>query len=116
MSEQKCNHGHLTLKFGDPPVWICVDCGASVDQVDEDNMAEESDLTTDRSGRTLRDYRELFWKAEKRNRELEARLKQTQQWRDYYRRMWHGVSVTEVEIPITDAELTNLLDKRGVAK
>ena len=48
--------------------------------------------------------------------ELEARLKQTQQWRDYYRRMWHGVSVTEVEIPITDAELTNLLDKRGVAK
>ena len=52
----------------------------------------------------------------KRVGELEARLKQTQQWRDYYRRMWHGESVTEVEIPITDAELTNLLDKRGGAK
>ena len=47
-----------------------------------------------------------------RIRKLEARLQQTQQWRDHYRHMWLGGSVTEVEIPMTDAELTALLDKQ----
>jgi hypothetical protein len=31
-------------------------------------------MDTDRSGRTLKAYRDLFWKAEKRIRELEAAL------------------------------------------
>lgn len=32
------------------------------------------ELTTDRSGRTLKDYREMYWAERKRNEELEAQV------------------------------------------
>lgn len=42
--------------------------------------------------------------------ELEARLKQAQQWRDYYRAMWMGASVVDLTAPMSDAELDKALE------
>lgn len=40
---------------------------------------------------------------------LEMRLKQTQEWRDYYRRVWLGTSISELTAPISDAELETVI-------
>jgi hypothetical protein len=37
--------------------------------------------------------------------ELEARLEQTKQWRNYYRAKWLGRSTDDMRCPMTDAEL-----------
>ena len=48
----------------------------------------------------------------KRSKELEARLKQTQDWRDYYRARWIGESMEDVvRTPMTDAELEKALEQ-----
>ena len=47
-----------------------------------------------------------------RIKELEARLKQTQDWRDYYRARWIGESMEDVvRTPMTDAELEKALEQ-----
>jgi hypothetical protein len=47
---------------------------------------------------------------QKRIKELEAWLKQTREWRDYYRSMWMGASASELEVPLSDDQLQAIIN------
>ena len=64
-----------------------------------------NELTTDRSGKTLKDYRELYWEERKRNKELRAengRLK-----------LKHFIPVNEDAQPDTDQFRKNFQRMNG---
>ena len=61
-------------------------------------------MKTDRSGRTLKEYRQLYWDGKERIKELEAKLDAVKDARDeYFADPWVYVSRAEVYARIDEA-------------